>query len=266
MESKITEVLNLGVDYKNRRIYFGENSEDNDGGFDWASVEHTIRAIHKMSGDAPKKPIELHMNSCGGDSLSAIRLYDVIQSCPTKIIFVGGGLIASSATWIMCGCDERLLHKHTKVMLHDGFDSIEGKHTDALIDAKFSEQWQQRLYELYAENSRMPYTFWANICQRDVYLSAEETVALGLADKVIEPKKRGNLRRSRTAILHQDTDPKVITTLVKDIYKRIRLKRNFNKLEISIKPEEIDNNLVVDNGKDDGKAVSLNHNQHNEDT
>lgn len=224
-KTELTDILAYGVDIKNRKIYFGLNLDTADESastdFTVSSVEYAIRAMHRLASDAPGKPIEIHMSSYGGDPYSMLRLYDEIQACPCQIKFFGGGAIFSAATWIMAGCDERYLYANATVMLHDGTDGFDGKHTDHQIQAREMKRLQDRLYNIYADNSRMPRSFWEDVCQRDLYLDASEAVSLGLADKILEPKKRGNLRKVRYNALKKEPDSKDMKKLINDIYTRI---------------------------------------------
>lgn len=249
--TELTDNLAYGVDLKNRRIYFGVNLDTADVNestdFTVSAVEYAVRALHRMASDAPNKPIEIHMCSYGGDPYAMLRLYDEIHACPSQVKFYGSGAIMSSATWIMAGCDERYLHPNTTVMVHDGSEGFDGKHTDHQIQAAEMKRLQDKLYEIYAENSRMPVEFWADVCQRDLYMSASEAVSLGLADKIIEPKKRGNLRKARYAALKKEPETKEMNKLLKDLYSRIN-KVKVPKLEMNeIKKEASDPHLVVDN-------------------
>ena len=246
-KSEFEEIVDWGIDSKNRRIYFGIDGDgvDGDGGaISWESVELAIRAIHKLSAES-SKPIEIHMSSGGGSSVDMLRLHDEILACPCKIIFVGGGMISSSATWIMACCDERFLHKNTMVLLHDGTDMApEDRHTDYLIGAKESEEHMDLLYQIFADNSHMPFDFYADVCQRDLWLSAEETIMFGLADKLIEPKKRGNLRRARSGLTNMP-EKKDMNKLVKSVYKRIR-RRRVPKFELITPTDEFDSKVIVE--------------------
>lgn len=249
--TELTDNLAYGVDLKNRRIYFGVNLDTGDVNestdFTMSSVEYAVRALHRMASDAPNKPIEIHMCSYGGDPYAMLRLYDEIHACPCQIKFYGSGAIMSSATWIMAGADERYLHPNCTVMVHDGSDGFDGKHTDHQIQAAEMKRLQDKLYEIYAENSRMPVEFWADVCQRDLYMSASEAVSLGLADKIIEPKKRGNLRKARYAALKKEPEAKEMNKLLKDLYARIN-KVKVPKIELNeVKKEASDPHLVVDN-------------------
>jgi len=243
------QIMEHGVDLKNRILYFGRVDAGDDGAmFTWDSVEKAIRGLHILASQN-KQPIELHMNSCGGSSSDMLRLHDEIMTCPCKIIFVGSGECTSSATWIMACCDYRKLYENTHVLLHDGSDTASDRHTDFLINSKHSEEHMDLLYQLYADNSVMPFDFWADICQRDVPLTPYECLTLGLIDEVIKPAARGNLRKARTRRLN-NMDEVEIKALTKTIYKRIRKKRNLNKIEISVKQPEYDPNLVENEPED----------------
>jgi ATP-dependent Clp protease protease subunit len=246
-----TEAMILnGIDESRRRIFFGKNlgaDPDNVTDFDQASVEIAVRAIHKMAADAPKKPIEIHMNSYGGDPIAMMYLMDVILSCPCQIKFYGGGAIASSATWIMSVCDERYLYPNATVLVHAGSAEITGTHTDLQIDIEQERLRQERLEAIFANNSRMPKSFWHAVSKRDLWLSAEEAVALGLADQIIQPKKRGNLRKLRQANLSQKVNAVRLKKLVVRLFQRIQLPLDAENITLNAPHhEEADPNIIVD--------------------
>ena len=248
-KSDLTDSLIYGIDLKARRIYFGialDLGDESPSDFSPASIEMAVRSLHKMAQDAPGKPIEIHMNSYGGDPYAMLRLYDEILSCPCQIKFYGGGAIMSAATWILVVCDERYLHPHATVMVHDGWAGSEGKHTDMQVWAAEEKRLQDLLYDIYTSNTRMPKEFWQDVCQRDLYLTASEAVSLGMADKIVEPKKRGNLRKARQAALKKTPDSAHMKRLLSDIYARIN-KVKVPKIELNpVSKEPVDPAVVVD--------------------
>lgn len=251
-----TETENLlanGVDEVNRRIFFGkyltsaEPSEAND--FDQVSIEYAVRAIHKMASEN-KKPIEIHMNSYGGDPGAMLYLHDLILATPVQFKFFGGGSIMSSATWIMAICDERYLYENTTVMVHKGsMGSFEGMTmTDAEIRVEEEKRLMNLLEEVYAKNSRMPKEFWAEVCKRDLFLTAKEAILLGLADKIVEPVKRGTFRKMRSALLHADTNVQQLERAVKKMFERIQaLPSKSVKITLNKPNEEpVDENMIIE--------------------
>ena len=246
-------ILECGVDLINRRIYFGalsESSDETGSEFTWRSCERAIRAIQVMELEAPKKPIELHMHSEGGCPYSMLRLMDVIQSCSCQIKFYGCGEIASAATWVMAVCDERYLYPNTLIVIHDssagGEDTVPSKLSDQYIKVDGERNLQAKLNQIFADNSRMPVEFWDEMVKRDMYLTAEETIALGLADKIVEYKKRGNLRRMRIALLQKEPEHKDFNRLLRKLRDRTYMGKQL-RIELHVPEEKFDKNVVVDN-------------------
>lgn len=248
-KTDLEDVLEHGIDVKNRRIFFGgspeESKSDDDSGsdFTWQSVEIAVRAIKAMEGRS-HQPIELYMSSNGGEVLEMMRLHDVIQSSPCQIIFYGSGKVCSAAAFIMAVCDERVLYPNTRILLHHGADAASGVYIDFMASAEESERESFITSKMLADNSRMPIEFWQDLLRHDVWLCPEEAIALGLADRIVEPKKRGNLRKVRIAQLNEPVDKKEMTKLVKTIYRRTR-RSSLSSLEIKAPVEEFDPGIVV---------------------
>ncbi len=250
--SHIDQILDNGIDLKNRRIYFGALPEGLDAegpSFSWRSVERAVRAMHIMESESPSKPIELHMSSPGGSPYDMKRLMDVIQCCSCQVKFFGSGQIMSAATWVMAVCDERYLYPSTRVLIHDSpagdITELSSKLSDMYIAADEEKFTQNELNQVFADNSRMPKSFWDEMIKRDVYLSAEETVLLGLADKIVEYKKRGNLRKVRQAALNKTPSAKTLEKLVNGIFKKTYA-TNVSEFKIHVPEDKFDSAIVID--------------------
>jgi len=252
-KTELENVIQYGVDLFNRTLHFGQplDREDEDGDslndFTQASVETAVRGIHLMQSDHPKKPITIYMNSFGGDSIAMLYLKDVILASTCQFKFYGGGAICSSASWILAVCDERYLYADTKVMVHNGSESLRDKYDDFHINAAESKRSNDRLLELYAENSRMPIDFWKKICKRDMWFSAAETVYIGLAEKIVPCPKRGNLRKMRNKNLSQLIDKKDMRNFINKMYRRIDLDTGLKELHLPHpRLDEADPEVTVD--------------------
>lgn len=246
-KTEFDEVLSHGVDFKNRRIYFGVHGGEGDSEFSWNSVETVIRALHIMESNYKHAPIELHMSSDGGDVSEMMRLYDAIHASSCQIKFFGSGSIMSAASLIMASCDERYLTPNTQVMVHKWHTEIAAEtETDIKIELRHYTDWlSTRMNQILADNSRMPLEFWEEVTKRDLYLNAEEAVLLGLADFIIQPKKRGNLRRKRIAKMSQPADRAVMKKLINDINRRTERGKNL-KIELHVPEEEFDKDVIVE--------------------
>lgn len=246
-QSALENYLVYGIHISNRKIYFGtasptEGEPGDQSDFGHNSVALYIRAIDLMV-EMSSKPIELHMTSYGGDPYFMLALKDKILESPVKFKFYGRGRIASAATWIMAVCDERYLSEDTVVMIHNGstyYQDFSGKvpMTDASIMAEHDEILQDRLNTIFAENSRMPKEFYDMIVKRDCFMTAKETIMLGLADEIIPHRKRASLRQRRIENLKDAPRAIDIQRLVNRLVKRTHIDNAALKFTFNIQKEK----------------------------
>jgi ATP-dependent protease ClpP protease subunit len=164
------------------------------------------------------------MASLGGSEYDMSRLYDTIQTCPAPIIFIGSGYIMSAAVWIMSGCDYRMLHENTEIMIHEGSGGMDeaATHVDQEIMLEANKKRNSKWWDILSQNSRMPKSFWEFVGKRDLYISAHEAVELGLADKVITHPDRSQYRDYRNNKLNKKMPKAKTSQLVAKMLNRVK--------------------------------------------
>ena len=230
--SEIEVYLQYGVDFKRRRIYFGNAVGESEVTSE--SVGTAVRALDRMVYDDPSKPVEIHIASYGGDPYMALGLYDKIQELPCKVEFYGRGAIMSAAVIIMCACDERFLAENATVMLHEGSsDPGERNVTDLAISSEEDTRLNSLICGMLADRTFVSSPdFWLNIARRDLFISPSEALFLGLADRILPRRKRGNHRKA-AAHLFKVNKP-----------SRRQLQSIFNKLSSRVRNVDITNIVV----------------------
>ena len=242
--------LTWRVDLNERRVYFGypsdseltgEEDEPDLGSFSQSTVTTAITAIDKMV-DCSSQDIEIHMNSYGGDLYQAYALADRLQEIPCKVKFFGRGAIMSAATIVMAVCDERYLSQDCTVMIHElRGGNPEDTKTDMRISHEEAERMQAKIHETYAANSSFSVEFYEKLIKRDLYLTAEETIKLGLADAIIRRRSRGKFRSGvRKKMFDRKLDSTRMRAFTKKLLKRVDMEmpKHFT-IDIPIEKEEL---------------------------
>lgn len=136
----------------------------------------------------PKAPITLYLNSPGGSVVDGMAIYDTIRrlSCPVHAVVAG--MAASMGAVILSGCTkgERAILRHGEVLLHQPLGGQEGQATDIEISTRRLLRMKQMLLGLLAENTGHPYAKLAEDCDRDYWMNAEESLAYGIIDKILD--------------------------------------------------------------------------------
>ena len=141
-----------------------------------------------LQNEDPKKPIYLYINSPGGSVYDGMAIFDTIQHIKNEVHTVGIGLQASMGAFLLSSGTKgkRALLPHAKVMIHQPSSGTRGKISDMEIDLEESLKLKKLLNQMLAKNTGQKLAKIEKDVDRDYWMTAEEAVKYGLADKVIK--------------------------------------------------------------------------------
>jgi ATP-dependent Clp protease protease subunit len=148
-----------------------------------------IRAIlHMRPEENSKDPINIIINSDGGDVYEALGMIDFIQSLNVKVNTICRGRAMSAAALLLCsGTGLRAASKNSTIMFHEMSSGIYGKSSDMKANVQHMEKLEEVLVGIMNINSNKDDKFWKENTVKDFYLSPEEAIELGVIDKIIQP-------------------------------------------------------------------------------
>jgi len=141
-----------------------------------------------LQNEDPKKDVQIYINSPGGSVYDGMAIYDTIQHIKCDVSTVGMGLQASMGAFLLSSGTKgkRFLLPHAKVMIHQPSSGTRGKVTDMEIDLEESIKVRKLLNEILAKNTGQKLKQVEKDVDRDYWMTAEEAVKYGIADKVIK--------------------------------------------------------------------------------
>ena len=133
------------------------------------------------------KPIQIYINSPGGDCYSCLGLYDLMQRYINKgyiIKTVNVGCAASAAAIILLAGTpgHRLTMPHCTTMLHQPSSVTYGTVTDMEIDCKEAKRIKEVLNDIVKKHTSPEVV---KFMERDKWLSAEEALKYKIVDKIV---------------------------------------------------------------------------------
>lgn len=137
-----------------------------------------------------KTEIRLLISSPGGDLVSANALIDIMKGSRIPISTFGLGMIASAALAIFIAGEKgrRFITPNTSILSHQFSWASIGKEHELYAKNKEIELTTQRMIAHYKKCTGLPEKKIREILlpPHDVWLTAQEAVDYGLADKIIE--------------------------------------------------------------------------------
>ena len=139
---------------------------------------------------APGKDIHFYMNTPGGSITAGMAVYDTMQIITSPVNVIVTGMAASMGSILLSGAQKgrRFLYPHSRVLIHQPLISgrFIGPATDINIQAKEMEKLRAELNQILAKASGQPIEKINADSDRDFYLNAQEAIAYGLADKIVD--------------------------------------------------------------------------------
>jgi len=145
-----------------------------------------------LEAENPTKDIHFYINSPGGVITSGMAIYDTMQfiNAPVSTIVMGQACSMGSFLAQAGEPGQRFVLPNSRTMIHQPSGGAGGKQSDIEIQYKEITYLKQRLTELYVKHNTKGKTYeqFEKDMDRDNFMTAQEAVEYGLADKVIERK------------------------------------------------------------------------------
>jgi ATP-dependent Clp protease, protease subunit len=152
------------------------------GGITSKSVAAQLRAI----GD---RPVEVHINSPGGDMFEGIGIYNVLREHSQDVTVKVMGMAASAASIIAMAGDRIEIGAASFLMIHDCWTIALGNKSVMRSTADFLEPFDQAVADLYAARSGQKAadcSAWMTVNNGDgTWLSGSQAVEKGFADALM---------------------------------------------------------------------------------
>ena len=168
---------------KDRIIFLGEEIND-----DTASL--VVAQLLFLESEDPDKDISLYINSPGGSISAGLAIYDTMQYIKPSVSTICVGMAASMAAFLLAAGEKgkRYVLPNAEVMIHQPLGGTSGQAEDIKIHAEHILKIREKMNKILAENTGKDIKTIEKDTDRDNYLSAEEAVSYGLADKVVEKR------------------------------------------------------------------------------
>ena len=140
-----------------------------------------------LEADDPDRDILFYINSPGGSVTAGMSIYDTMQfvKCDVKTIVMGQAASMGSLLATAGAKGKRMILPNARHMIHQPLGGASGQATDVEIQAKELSRWKKVLTEIYVNHTGKSYDELAAGMERDNFMTAEQSVAFGLADEII---------------------------------------------------------------------------------
>ena len=140
-----------------------------------------------LEAENPDKDISLYINSPGGSVTAGMSIYDTMQFIKPDVSTLCIGQAASMGAFLLAAGakGKRFSLPNSRVMIHQPSGGFQGQSSDIAIQAKEIMYLRNRLNAILASHTGKSAEEIDVDTERDNFMSAEQSVAYGMIDKVI---------------------------------------------------------------------------------
>lgn len=170
---------------KDRIIFLGEEVSD-------VSASVIVAQLLFLESEDPTKDINLYINSPGGSVSAGLAIYDTMQYIKCDVSTICLGMAASMGAFLLAGGTKgkRLALPNSEIMIHQPSGGARGQETEIRIIAENILKTRNKLDKMLAENTGRSLEEIKRDTERDNYMSAQEALAYGLIDRVVENREK----------------------------------------------------------------------------
>lgn len=148
-----------------------------------------IMQLMYLQGES-EEPINIYINSPGGEVTAGLLIYDVIQSLTVPVNTYCTGLAASMGAVLLAGgqAGRRYILPHSKTMIHEPLISggVGGSATSIHNISESILKTRDMLNEILAKHTGKSLKDMKKATAFDHYMNAEESVKFGMCDEIVE--------------------------------------------------------------------------------
>jgi ATP-dependent Clp protease protease subunit len=180
---EVSEQLATLMDYSDSVIYLTEDINEN------SLVDFMIRVraiLNNRTAETQDNPINLIINSNGGDIYEMLGLIDYIESLSVKVNTICRGKAFSAGAIILaCGTGTRMISKRSSVMFHQSSSFLDGKMSDLESYLTNVKNLETNIYNLLADKTKKDASWWKDQMKSDFFIPVDDLVEYGVIDQII---------------------------------------------------------------------------------
>ena len=117
-----------------------------------------------------------------------MAIYDTMNHIKCDVCTICVGMAASMGAFLLAAGakGKRMALPNSEIMIHQPSAGTQGQITDMAIHLKRLEVVKERMNRILAENTGKPVSVVTAACERDNFMTAEDALAFGLIDKILD--------------------------------------------------------------------------------
>lgn len=164
------------------------------GGWDWDGEAVTAKKVIKQLSGLEAKTLHVRINSPGGDVFEARAIKTALEQVTARVVAHIDSLAASAASFLMLAADEIEIAPGAFVMIHNPWGFAVGDASEMRATADLLDKVGAVIAADYQGKTKIAMDDLRTMMNAETWLDADEAVAKGFADRIMEKAPKAAAR------------------------------------------------------------------------
>lgn len=211
----------LTSDEESADLYlFGDITE-----YKWYESDVSAFDMAKELGALGAKPLNVHINSYGGEVKEGIGIYNLLKNYSGPVTTINDGFACSAASVIFMAGEKRVMPQTSLLMIHNAWSYGYGDANALRKKADELDKVTEPSIKAYLEAGNLPYEDIKKMMDEETWLTADEALAYGFATEICDDDQAMQSIQDQTIrslVLHK----KQLESTVSDLSEQLENLKN----------------------------------------
>lgn len=172
--------------------------------YEWFEIENTTPNDVLNALPTDNSPVEVVINSGGGDVFSGSEIYTTLKDYPGSVTVKIVGIAASAASVIAMAGDKVLISPTAQIMIHNVASVAQGDYRVMKHEAEVLKNYNKSIANAYMLKTGLSQEELLNLMDKETWLNAQQAKEKGFVDEIMFDSTNRLVAGPTTSLLPQN--------------------------------------------------------------
>lgn len=200
--------------------------------YEWFEIENTTPNDVLNALPTDNSPVEVVINSGGGDVFSGSEIYTALKDYPGTVTVKIVGIAASAASVIAMAGDKVLISPTAQIMIHNVSSVAQGDYRVMKHEAEVLKNYNKSIANAYMLKTGLSQEELLNLMDKETWLNAQQAKEKGFVDEIMFDEGNRLVASVQVGVLPQNVINKM-RNMKNELMQKSKTNQDDNEIKLA---------------------------------
>lgn len=200
--------------------------------YEWFEIENTTPNDVLNALPTDNSPVEVVINSGGGDVFSGSEIYTTLKDYPGTVTVKIVGIAASAASVVAMAGDKVLISPTAQIMIHNVASVAQGDYRVMKHEAEVLKNYNKSIANAYMLKTGLSQEELLNLMDKETWLNAQQAKEKGFVDEIMFDEGNRLVASVQVGVLPQNVINKM-RNMKNELMQKSKTNQDDNEIKLA---------------------------------